>query len=164
MVTQEYDAANVAATQRFQRFAYDHEGRTTFASYPGTTDALTTGTWTDYDPLGRVTSVGQDTELSPSLQVTTTTYQTGFKTLVRDPKGNETTTSYQTFDQPSYDSPVVINHPEGALTEIYRDVFAKPAMIVRRNADNSRRVERTYAYNGNQELCRSQEPETGATL
>ncbi len=164
LLTQEYDTANVAGTQRFQRFAYDHEGRTTFASYPGATDALTTGTWTDYDALGRVTSVGQDTELSPSLQVTTTVYQTDFKTLVTDPKGNPTTTSYQTFDQPSYDAPVIVSHPESALTEIYRDVFGKPTTIRRRSVDNSITLSRIYAYNANQELCATVEPETGATL
>ncbi|MCL6712581.1 RHS repeat protein [Pseudomonas sp. R2.Fl] len=60
LVVREYDAANVAGTQRFSRFAYDAEGRVTFASYPGTTDALSTGTWTEYDALGRVTAVSQD--------------------------------------------------------------------------------------------------------
>ncbi len=164
LVTREYDMANEAGTKRFQRFAYDHDGRVVFASYPGTTDALTTGTWTNYDPLGRVTSVAQDTELSPSLQVTTTTYQTGFKTLVTDPKGNATTTNFMAYDQPTTDWPVSIVHPESAVTEIARDVFGKPTAITRRNSANTQSLTRSYTYNANQELCRAVEPETGATL
>lgn len=164
LVTREYDAANVAGTQRFQRFAYDHEGRTTFASYPGTMDALATGTWTDYDTLGRVTSVGQDTELTPSLQVTTTEYLTGFQTRTTNPRGYQTVTSYQTFDQPSYGAPVAINHPEGAYTEIYRDALGKPTAIRRRNGDASQNVWRNYVYDGYQQLCKAIEPEVGSTV
>ncbi|MFT3755984.1 MAG: RHS repeat-associated core domain-containing protein [Pseudoxanthomonas sp.] len=164
LLTREYDTANESATQRFQRFAYDHEGRVTFASYPSTGSSPTTGTWTNYDPLGRVTAVAQDTELSPSVQVTTTTYQTGFKTLVIDPKGNATTTSYQAFDQPSYDAPVSITHPDNAVTEIARDVFGKPTAITRRNSTNTQSLTRSYAYDDHQQVCRSMEPETGATL
>src|SRR5690606_36315346 len=62
-VIREYDNNDEATTKRFQRFTYDLDGRTTFSAYPGTTDALSTGTWTEYDALGRVTSVVQDTEL-----------------------------------------------------------------------------------------------------
>lgn len=168
LVTLEYDAANVVGTQRFQRFTYDHDGRATFASYPGTTDALTTGTWTNYDALGRVTSVGQDTELSPSLQVTTTEYLTGFQTRVTNPRGVQTVTQYVAYDQPAYDYPSVIEQavgrPEYLVTEIYRDAFSKVTSIVRRNGANTERMERGYLYNANQELCRSIEPEIGNTF
>ncbi len=165
VVVNEYDESNTNGTLRTTGYAYDHEGRVTFAAYPTTTTtAGTTGTWTDYDALGRVTSVGQDTELTPSLQVTTTTYQTGFKTLVTDPKGNATTTSYQAYDQPTTDMPVAIIHPEGAYTDIVRDPFGKPTSILRRNSGSTVALTRTYAYNANQELCRTVEPETGATL
>ena len=34
LLVREYDAGDVAATQRFTVFGYDHEGRKTFASYP----------------------------------------------------------------------------------------------------------------------------------
>ncbi|WP_203321529.1 RHS repeat domain-containing protein [Pseudoxanthomonas beigongshangi] len=168
LVTKELDATNGTAetlTKRFQRFAYDAEGRTTFASYPGTTDALTKGTWTEYDALGRVTSVSQDSELAaPSNLLTTTTqYLTGFKTLVTSPKGQVTTTSYQTYDQPSYDWPVAITHPEGTYTDISRDVYGKVLTITRRNAGNTAWQRRYYVYNAAQELCKSTETETGTT-
>ncbi|MFT4257291.1 MAG: RHS repeat protein, partial [Pseudoxanthomonas sp.] len=166
LVTREYDTANEAGTQRFQRFAYDHDGRVTFASYPGTTDALTTGVHTTHDALGRVTAAAQDSELGTL--TTTTEYLTGFQTRVTDPKGNQTTTSYQTYDQPTYDWPVTIAHPAAAWTHITRDAFGKPTRIRRSNNASATGgtvyVNRDYTYNANQEPCRAVEPETGATL
>lgn len=170
LVVREYDAANVGGTQRFSRFAYDHEGRMTFASYPGTTDALSTGIWTAYDALGRMTSMSQSSELtSPSnpsgLLTTRTEYLPGFQTRVTNPRGLLTTTSYMAYDQPSYDWPTAIVHPEGALTEIVRDVFGKPKAISRRNADTTVALSRHYVYDTNtQRLCKIVEPETRATV
>ncbi|SFV29103.1 RHS repeat-associated core domain-containing protein [Pseudoxanthomonas sp. YR558] len=167
LVTKELDATDATSetlTKRFQRFTYDHDGRVTFASYPGTTDALTTGTWTTYDALGRVTASSQDSELSPTFLTTTTEYLAGFKTRVTNPRGHQSLTIYQVFDEPSFDAPAGIDHPEGASTEIYRDVFGKVTALRRRNADASLQVWRYYGYNDYQELCRSEEPETGTTL
>src|SRR3546814_3565174 len=62
LVTREFDAFDETATERFQRLSYDLDGRTTFASYLGTTDALSPGFWTDYDALGRVIARSQDSE------------------------------------------------------------------------------------------------------
>ena len=171
LVTKELDATNATTetlTKRFQRFAYDHEGRATFASYPGLTDALTTGVWTDYDALGRTTLVSQDSELG--LLTTTTEYLTGFKTRVTSPKGQpgnvawQITTSYLAYDQPTYDRPVTITHPGGAFTDITRDVFGKPTVLKRRNANSSLSLARNYSYYWSQELCKTEEPETVATL
>ena len=162
LVTREYDAANEAGTKRFQRFTYDHEGRTTFASYPGISDALSTGIWTNYDALGRPTSVSQDSE--HGLLVSITEYLSGFKTRNTNPRGLQTTTAYQAYDQPTTDMPVAITHPEGAYTDIVRDAHGKPSLLVRRNASNSQRVERRYIYDTYQQLCKAIEPETGATV
>ena len=168
LVTREYDAANEAGTQRFQRFAYDHEGRTTFASYPATVHNPTTGTWTEYDALGRPTSVSQDSELTPSLLTTTTEYLTGFQTRVTNPNLHQTTTDYLAWDQPTTDFPVQVTHPAGAHTHITRDVFGKPTVLRRSDSASPTggmvAVDRAYTYNVHQELCRSVEPETGATL
>ncbi|MBB3815128.1 YD repeat-containing protein [Xanthomonas arboricola] len=164
VLTREFDAANEAGTQRFQKFTYDHEGRVTFTSYPGNSEALTTGTWTGYDALGRTIWIGQDTELGNDALVTRTEYLPGNQTRVTNPNGQSTVTGYQVFDQPAYDKPVWIQHPEGAVTEISRDVFGKPTAITRHSNDWSQALTRTYAYNSNQELCRTIEPETGATL
>ncbi|MBO9881034.1 RHS repeat protein [Xanthomonas sp. D-109] len=164
IVRREYDSAWVAETQRFQRFAYDHEGRVTFASYPGNSDALSIGTWTTYDALGRTTSVSQDSELSTSTKLTTLTeYLSGNQTRVTDPRGNQTLSGYQVFDRPGYDAPVWFQHPEGATTEINRDIFGKPLSIRRHDANGTVSVTRSYVYDTHQQLCKTVEPETGAT-
>jgi YD repeat-containing protein len=162
LLIQEYDAADQAATQRFQRFAYDAEGRRVFASYPSTSSAPTTGTWTTYDALGRTASVSVDSD-SGALS-TLTSYLPGHQTQTTDPRGLVTITSYQAFDQPSYDSPTLIVAPEGARTSIVRDVFGKPLSITRSNDDGSVAVTRSYVYQADQQLCKSIEPEAGVTV
>lgn len=166
LVTREQDNANPVGTARFQRFTYDYEGRVTFSSYPGASHALSTGQWTQYDALGRQVSVLQDSEHG---QLTTLhQYLAGFQTRVIDPKGNQTTTSYLTYDQPTTDWPTWISHPEGAYTHIQRDVLGKPLQLRRSNSPSptggTLGVNRSYAYNDHEELCRVVEPETGATL
>ncbi len=165
LLVREYDNGNVAGTERFVGYEYDHEGRVVFASYPSTVSNPDKGVWTTYDALGRVRSVAQDSE--QGLLTTTTSYlnnASGAYTLVTVPGGGQTRTWYQMFDQPSYDAPVKITHPEGAVTTITRDVFGKPTSVVRGNSTGSVQATRTYTYNANQELCRVVEPETGATL
>ncbi|WP_234882569.1 RHS repeat domain-containing protein [Xanthomonas perforans] len=162
LLTREYDVANESGTQRFQRLSYDTMGQLTFSSYPGNNSSLSTGYRNSYDVLGRSISSSQDSELG-SL-TTTTNYLSGNQTSVTDPRGQVTVTGYQVFDQPAYDTPVWIQHPEGTYTDIARNIFGKPISITRRNANASQALTRTYAYNSNQELCRSVEPETGATL
>src|SRR5690606_8722636 len=64
--------------------------------------------------------------------------------------------------------PFYLSHPEGAYTHITRDVFGKPTILRRSNSSSPTggtvALDRAYTYNANQELCRSEEPETGATL
>jgi len=160
-VTYEFDAGNQDASRRYQRFSYDYAGRTTFSSYPGYTDVLSTGIWSNYDALGRKTSVSQDSELGTLTAVTE--YLPGNQTRVTDPRGNKTLTGYQVFDQPAYDAPVWIQHSEGATTEIARDVFGKPMSIRRRDASGGVSLTRSYVYDGYQQLCKTIEPETGAS-
>ncbi|MBV7306985.1 NBR1-Ig-like domain-containing protein [Xanthomonas vasicola] len=162
LLTREYDAADEAYTVRFTRFAYDHDGLTLFSSYPGTTDALSAGVWTEYDALGRPTSVSQDSE--HGLLTTLTEYLGGFQTRLTNPRGQQSTTRYMTYDQPSVDWPVVINHPESASTEIMRDRFGKPLSITRRNSDGTIWLTRSYVYAWDQTLCKAIEPETGASV
>ncbi|WP_249405158.1 RHS repeat protein [Stenotrophomonas sp. CFBP 13725] len=162
VLTEEYDNAWRPETQRFQRFAYDEAGRQVFSSYPGSSTALTAGTWTTHDALGRVRAVSVDAE--SGLLTTLTEYLGGGQIRQTDPRGNVTTTQFQAFGEPSTESPVAISHPEGTITEINRDIFSKPVAIVRRNLDGSVRVGRSYVYDSGQRLCKSVEPETGATL
>ncbi|MDH5824652.1 RHS repeat protein [Luteimonas sp. RD2P54] len=173
VLVQEYDTADAAATNRFTRYAYDHDGRTTFTSYPvpsvSSLSAVTQGVHTSYDALGRTTSVRQNSELGDLVSAYSyLSNDDGYYTRVTDPKGNQTRTWFQAFDEPSYDTPISIWHPEGAYTHITRDVFGKPTRIRRSNSSSATGgttvVNRSYSYNANHELCRMVEPETGATL
>lgn len=167
LVTREHDNADFTSTVRYQRFAYDYEGRTTFASYPGTTSSLSTGQWNEYDALGRPVAKSQDSE--QGLLTTTMAYLPGFQTEVTDPLLNKTTTTdYLSYDQPTTDWPLKISHPEGAFTHITRETLGKPTRLRRSNsaspAGGTLGVDRDYTYNTHEELCRVVEPETGATL
>lgn len=138
VVVREYDIGNVSGTQRFNVFAYDAAGRPTFASYPlaslGAVGEATRGTRTAYDALGRTVRVEQDSELGVPL-VTETEYPAGGKTRMTNPRREQTTTSYLFYDQPGYDWPLRIEHPEGVVTEITRDVFGAPTSVTRSDAD-----------------------------
>ncbi len=160
-LTREQDASNPTATQRYQRFVYDHAGRTIFRSYPASSSSPSTGQWLEYDALGRVTSSSSDSELG--LLTTVTDYLPDMRVRTTDATGKSTNIRYLVYGSPAYDLPVAIEHQGAAFTDIGRDVFGKITSIRRRNADGSQSVTRSYVYNPQQELCKSVEPETGAT-
>lgn len=160
-----YDTQRVQETQRYTRFTYDSLGRLEFSSYPASTADATTGSWNEYDWLGRTTSVSKDSE--HGLLVTTTSYlggPTGPQTVTTLPGGPQIKTSFQAFGKPSYDVPTRIEAPEGAVTAIERDVFGKPMSITRSDAARGLSVARAYVYNVHQQLCKTVEPESGATV
>jgi RHS repeat-associated protein len=167
-LTTTYDAANRANTERAQRFDYDPYNRTTFASYPvraiASITTPTAGTATSYDALGRPTQAVADSELG--VLTTTTRYESGFQKRLTDPRGNVTTTSFQAFDEPSESAITRIVAPEGLTLTIGRDVFGKPTFVTRSGtyAGAPLSVSRTYVYDANHQLCKTIEPETGATI
>ena len=171
LLVREYDANAETATKRYTRMRYDTEGRLVFTSYP--TNACTTpsnpcnptaGVSKAYDALGRVTEVSQTSE--PGSVGTTTSYEPGFLTVTTDANGNAAISSYLTYDQPTTDWPLVINGEEDQTTTISRDPHGKPLSLVRSGSGSGggASVTRSYSYDANQELCKSVEPETGATL
>lgn len=87
---------------------------------------------------------------------------------VTNPRGFATTTSYQAWDMPTTECPTLVAMPEGVYTHLTRDQFGKPERIQR--SDNATldagmvKVDRSYTYNGLEELCRVIDPETDATL
>ncbi len=171
VLVREYDTGNVAGTDRYTASAYDKLGRVWRSAYPvaaapamtAAADWSLSGTRTTYDALGRPTSVVQDAESPYGTLTTSTSYGTGFKTTVTNARSKVTTSTFQAWDQPVTDFPKAITLPEGAYVDIVRDAFGKPTSITRRNSSGSLTSTRTYAYNGNQELCRVVEPELGAT-
>lgn len=129
LLVREYDIANPVGTERFKRYAYDETGRVIFASYPASIPSAPTGVWTEYDALGRVTSVSHDSERG--LLVAHTSYEPGFVRRSTDANGNVTVERFQAFDSPTFDYPVHIDAPESQRTVIVRDMFGKPERIER---------------------------------
>lgn len=170
-----------AGTARFTAWAYDVAGHEAFSGYPQATGPVwngsawmngtvaMTGVRTKYDALDRTTQIEQDSELG--VLTTTTDYlnsASGPYTLVTNPRTKQTRTWFQMFDQPDYSNPVMISHPEGAYTHITRDVFGKPTRLRRSNSNSPTGgtigLNRDYTYNTFQELCRTDEPETGSSF
>ncbi len=158
----ERDLGNDPELRRHSRWDYDAAGRKIFASYPSTSAYPTTGVRTTYDTLDRVKKINQDSELG--VLTTEMDYLSGFRTQVKNPRLQTTTTSYMAYDQPTTDWPEAIIHPAGAYTDIVRDIFGKPTSVTRRNSSSSLTMQRSYFYNSYQELCRMIEPETGGNL
>jgi RHS repeat-associated protein len=168
LLTNTYDAGNVGGTQRMQVFSYDPYNRTTFAAYParaiGSISSSTPGATTAYDALGRPTQTLAASELGTL--TTSVQYLGGFQKQVTDPRGNVTTTAYQAFDEPSESALVAASAPEGLSVAISRDVFGKPMAVTRGGSYAGAGVSatRSYVYDANQLLCKTIEPEVGATI
>ena len=166
-LTHEYDSGDMAGTQRFNAWAYDSNGRTTFAAYPlAAADGLASfgdGVWTEYDRLGRVTSVTQNSEIG-SL-TTLTEYLSGFKIRVTNPRGKATTTSFLAWDQPDTSMPRLIEAPAGVTTTITRDGIGRPTQITRAGTWSGAAISanRYYRYNTKGQLERSLSSEERST-
>jgi YD repeat-containing protein len=159
--TEQYDSANPQATSRIVKRSFDFDGRTTFESYPKRSHAqLGDGVTVSYDALGRTTESIASSELGNLY--TSYSYDSGFATTVTDPRQNRTTFGYQVFDEPVDEAIVSIALPEAVNVSIVRDVFGKPGTVSRTGSGTS--VSRTYVYDDKERLCKTVEPEIGATL
>ncbi|UPG87750.1 hypothetical protein L2Y94_10460 [Luteibacter aegosomatis] len=156
--------ANSGAGYVSSRTDYDWAGRKTFQSYPvdGAPDinGMVLGVVTRYDALGRPIQQFQASESGDLL--TSTSYPQGMARRVTDPKGNVTTSYFQAFDEPSYDSIVRVEAPEGVVQTITRDVYGNPLSIAQGAAGQS--VTKTMTYDGEKRLCRTWEPESGSEI
>ena len=164
----QYDAVNPAGTTRAVETRYDANGRKVFESYPqrilGDVDIYRPGqTWT-HDALDRVVAHTQDSELG--VLTTTTEYLNGYAKRVTNPRGHATAFTYHVFDQPTEDSIATISAPEGVSVAIPRDVFGKAQSITRSGtwAGGAVQATRSYVFDVHQRLCKTIEPETGATI
>ncbi len=212
VLVREYDAANVAGTQRFNATSYALSGQADYRAYPmANAPGMEAGYWTQggdpvggmmspmgsgdpehcypwpaceqypddpppsstlpgvhttFDALGRVVRVDEDSELG--VLATVTEYLAGFQSRVTNARGHATTTSYLAWDAPTTEFPTRVAMPEGAWTHITRDDFGKPTRIRRSDSSSASGgtvwVNRYYAYNSNEELCRIIDPESGTTL
>ncbi|MBA8884757.1 RHS repeat domain-containing protein [Dokdonella fugitiva] len=149
---------------------YDAMGRLDFTSFAqrgvgSYLDALP-GNRTRFDALGRTIRTESDNELDASQPlVTTTQYLGGLRTRTTDARGTTTLTAYLAWDEPLYDLPVSIQMPEGKTIAIDRHPkFGWPRALTQRSADDALHETRRYVYDGNAQLCKTIEPETGVTV
>jgi RHS repeat-associated protein len=161
------DASNIAGTLSQVVKKYDAGGRLSFQSYPASNVGnywdVAQGTRSFYDALDRVTRVEQDSE--QDVLVTTTDYWPNLQIRVVNPRSQATVTAFMAWDQPMYDLPIASVQPEGKVIEIARHPqFGWPLQLKQRNAGNTLQQIRKYVYDGNAQLCKTIEPETGATV
>lgn len=163
-LTAEYDAAALAATQRYVRRGYDYASRETFVSFTSDSSAAASGTSTTYDALGRVTGTSQNSELGAL--TTSTSYISPFRTEFTNARLKTTRTTFQVFDDPAEAIPLTIEEPLATTTTFTRDVFGKPLTITRSGSyDNTPvSVTRRYVYGPDQLLCKTMEPESGSSV
>ncbi len=125
---------------------FDSDGHTTFTSYPGSTDGITSA----YDALGRLKS-------QTDVDGYSTTYSYGANSLtVKDRNAESTTYNFMNYDGPSTAWPLTISTPI-ATTTITRDSWGKPTNLQRGGVGRGRN------YNSNQLLYTTTDPESGTT-
>ena len=162
------DTANPTGTGSTVETRFDGGGSKAFESYPqrdiALVDVIEQGTNYRYDALNRMVEAKASSEMGPL--VTTTDYLGGFTKRVQNPRGHATTFAYQVFDEPSEDAISSISLPEAVQVSLVRDVFGKASSITRTGPSASGPVSatRSYTYDANQRLCKTVEPETGATV
>lgn len=164
-VALQFDAANPGGTTRFVEKRHDAAGRQVFESYPARNftrvDSGADGTSTVYDTLNRVVSQSTSSELG--WLTTSTTYPSNaFQRIVTSPRGHASTFAFQAFDAASQDVISQAWLPEGGTVSFVRDVFGRPTRITRAGGTSS--ASRSYVYDAHQRLCKTVEPESGATV
>jgi RHS repeat-associated protein len=110
-----------------------------------------------------VTRVEQDSE--HGALITRSDYLSGLRVKTTNPREFATTTHYLAWDAPGYALPIRSEQPEGKVVEIARHPqFGWPLSLTQRSADGSQSHTRRYVYDGYAQLCKTIEPETGATV
>lgn len=164
ILVQEYDVADAAGTLRAVSTSYDLGDKVSFQSYPSASlSPPASGTRTTYDALERQVRVEQDSELGAL--VTTTEYLPGLQTRVTNPRGYATTTSFLAWHEPTYELPLLTTAPEGKIIEVVRQPqLGRTLELRQRNLSGSLQRVRSYVYDSAGQLCKTIEPEIGATV
>lgn len=160
--TEKWDSSDVSGTMRIVARKYDSAGHKIYESYPQRSySAVGDGVHHEYDALSRPTVTSADSELG--LLFSGFSYQDDFTKVYTDALGHNTLYRFQVFDTPS----------EGAITEsisleagvtvsIGRDQFGKATSVTR--SGNGVSATHSYVYDSAERLCKTIEPETGATI
>lgn len=167
-VEERFDMNSVDTTRSYVETRYDAENRKSFVSYPSRTftvvDRAIAGQKTSYDGLDRVTRQDADSELG--VLSTTTEYLTGLQRRVTNPRGFSTTHAFQAFDNPDDAHLAGATMADGSWLTIARDLYSKPTTISRGGlyGGAAQQATRAYVYDEYHRLCKTVEPETGATI
>jgi RHS repeat-associated protein len=164
IVTRTYDTGDAANTSKFVVRRYDFRGNLVFESYPQRaistiTDTLDGLTYS-YDALGRVTRTVADSEQGDL--TTNIYYEAGFTKKVANPRGYDAVFHFMAYDEPNEQWIVSRSEIYGMNTVIARDQFGKPVSVTQSDASAS--ATRSYVYDVNARLCKTIEPEIGATV
>jgi RHS repeat-associated protein len=160
--TERWDNADRANTMRRVKHRYDFAGHTVYESYPkgDAGDVSWDGSYFEYDALGRQTVRTRTSEQGNLYDGYG--YYSGFVSAYVDARSNGTVYVHQAFDEPTEDAVTAIGMPEGVQVSISRDIFGKTSAITR--SGNGVNATRSYVYDQFERLCKTIEPETGATI
>ena len=165
-----WDATDWSGTVSIIETRYDAAGRKSFESYPtrnfgGIDQPGLPGTRFQYDALGRLERQVADSELGP-LTTSIQHLPIVFQKRVTNPRGHVTTYAYQAWDTPTEDFITQISAPESVSLTIERDRFGKATALHRSGpfAGSTVSASRRYVYDWHQRLCKTLEPEIGATV
>ncbi|RKH21497.1 hypothetical protein D7X74_00960 [Corallococcus sp. CA047B] len=164
LLTRTFDTGDEEGTRRMVLRRFDFNGKPTFESYPQRSisdiSESPDGANTVYDALGRVISITTASELGDL--TTSTDYLNGFVRRVTNARGEVSDTRFWALDQPSEAAPATIVQPYGLTATIARNVFGRTTAIIR--GVGGVFSKRNYVYDAHQRLCKTIEPETGATV
>lgn len=154
------DANAPSTTRSVVVKGWDYEGKPTFQSYPqrdfSSVGITSPGQRTWHDALGRPVRTEADSELG--VLTSTTEFLPGFQTRMTNARGFATTQAFWALNNPDEAQLAALSAPEGVNVNIARDLLGKPLSISRGG------VTRQYVYNAAQQLCKTIEPESGATV
>jgi YD repeat-containing protein len=164
VMTRTFDAADEANTRKVTIRRFDFNGRKVFESYPQRDIASylseVDGIASVYDALGRTVEVREDSEQGQL--ITGYSYENGFARVITNPRGKSTRTEFFAQDEPIEKLPVRVLLPTDVEVLISRDSYGKPKSITR--SGNGASATRSYVYDQYERLCKTIEPEAGATI
>lgn len=152
---------NTTNVSQYQNFTYNTDNQQTKQSYVSYSDGLNNGITTVYDGLQRKVSrnmYGGGT--------VTTSYLAGNKVLLSDALYNDTTTSYQAFNGPTYTTPLKIESPENITTTSVVNVFGNITSITQSGFNGNTAISQTEyrAYDSQRNLCQISRNDVGTTV
>jgi RHS repeat-associated protein len=159
-----FDSASPLTTGTAVRKTFDHMGNVTFESYPlrdiADVNTAANGVTRSFDALGRPSTEVAASELGNL--TTISSYGNPFTTTVTNPRGKSSTYSYYAWDTPTTDFVRAIAMPDSVNLTINRNTYGATTNMVR--AKGAQSVTRSYVYDSFERLCKTIEPEVGATV